>query len=563
MAKTLPSASRSALPAAARSAALLTGALAMAACGALGCTDQDPVEATAVVPDDIAFAELGPVALASGAGSFRFGAASAATQIEDDNPTTDWYAWTLPEDQGGLGQGEAFVGDASKGYTMAIEDIALITALGLDSYRFSIEWARVEPQRDVIDEEALAHYDAFIDALVAAGVRPMVTVHHFSNPVWVADPADPDCASGPGDDNLCGLGHAEGGPLVVDEMAEHAALLAERFGDRVDEWATVNEPVNYLLAAYGVGAFPPGQTKVFALLEEFVPVVRDYALAHAAMYRALDEGDTVDADGDGDPASVGLTLSVGYWEPAAFNAPSEDPSDVTARDRLEYVYHHLLVDAIRAGRFDSDLDGELDTDLPELQGTLDWLGVQYYFRAGVTGQNGLIPVLELTPCFSTFDFGACLPPKDPSFCVPAMGYEFWAPGLYHVLVDFAERWPDLPLMVTESGLATEQGIRRAEHVVRSLEQIARARAEGVDVRGYYHWSLYDNFEWAEGFEPRFGLYHVDYDTFTRTPTEGAEVLGVIASARLLHGADRAKYGGDGAMTLEDPEESPRELCSGF
>jgi beta-glucosidase len=507
----------------------------------------------------IAFGAMGSLSGDAGRGGFRFGAASAATQIEDGNDRTDWWFWTAPEGEGGLDRGAAFVGDASRGHALALEDVALLQAMHLDSYRFSIEWARVEPERDVIDEEALAHYDALVDALVAAGIRPMITVHHFSNPVWVSDPRDPDCAAGPTDENLCGFGHPEGGPQIVEEVAEHAALLAERFGDRVDEWGTVNEPVNYLLAGYGVGTFPPGRQTILteeSLLGEFLPAVRDYLRVHAAIARALKDGDVIDADGDGAPADVGLTLSVAAWQPSRFNAPSGEPEDVEAASRVEYVYHHLFVEAVRQGRFDGDLDGTLEEDMPEIAGTIDWLGVQYYFRTGVTGTaadgtpGGLIPLLEVTPCFPPFDFGACLPIEDPTKCVPAMRYEYWEPGLYQVLADFGARWPDLPLVVTESGLATDVGRRRAQHVVRSLEQIARARDEGVDVRGYYHWSLTDNFEWAEGFEPRFGLYRVDYDTYERTATEGATVLGDIAGAREVTSAQRRELGGLGPMEPE-------------
>ncbi len=222
-----------------------------------GCGGDDP-------PPSISYGPVGPLVGDAGRGSWRFGAASAATQIEDANDRTDWWFWTAPESQGGLDRG-TFVGEASRGHALALEDVGLLTAMNLDSYRFSIEWSRIEPERDVIDEEALAHYGALLDALVAAGVRPMITVHHFSNPVWVADPRDPDCLAGPTDENLCGFGHPEGGPLIVEEMRQHAALLAERFGDRVDEWGTVNEPVNYLLAGYGLGSFPPGKQEILSV----------------------------------------------------------------------------------------------------------------------------------------------------------------------------------------------------------------------------------------------------------------------------------------------------------
>jgi beta-glucosidase len=199
-----------------------------------------------------------------------------------------------------------------------------VKALGVDSYRFSIEWARIEPERDQIDEAAIAHYRAQLQAMAAMGLRPVVTIHHFSNPVWVADPRDPECIGGPRDTNLCGLGSA-GGAQIIAEMAQHAGLLAERLGDLVDEWGTLNEPLIYLFAAYGFGQFPPGKFAINNLATDFVPVLRDYIGAHAAMYKAIKANDTVDADGDGDAAAVGLSMAVADWQPSRASKPSTSP----------------------------------------------------------------------------------------------------------------------------------------------------------------------------------------------------------------------------------------------
>jgi beta-glucosidase len=506
----------------------------------VGCSGDD---APAIV-----FGTFGPLSGDAGRGSFRFGVATAATQIEDMNTSTDWYLWTRPVPSGGLGK-SPFVGDATRGYSKMMDDIALIQQMGVDSYRFSIEWARLEPTRDKLDEDAIAHYRAELMALRAAGIHPVVTLHHFSNPVWVADPRDSACASGPSDTNLCGLG-SPGGPMVIAEMAQHAALLAQRFGDLVDDWGTLNEPVNYLLAAYGIGSYPPGRFTILSPTTLFVPVVRDYIAAHAAMYRAIKANDTVDADGDGIAAEVGLSLSIADWEPARDNMPSTNPDDIAARDRLVYLFHYLFADALVRGMLDTNLDGVPDEQHPEWAGTLDWLGVQYYLRSGVTAATALIPVVNLTPCFGGFDAGACLPAPDPTYCVPRMGYEGWTDGIGDILVAFHERYPELPLVVTEAGIATDVGKRRAENIVRILEAIARARDAGVDVRGYYHWSLTDNFEWSEGFGPHFGLYSVDYATYARTATEGADALTAIAKARTLTSAQRSRYGGTGPMTPE-------------
>ena len=153
----------------------LAVATSLAACGG-----SDPA------PVDVPFGTMGPLVGDAGKGGFRFGAASAATQIEDGNVNTDWYVFTQPEADGGLGH-DTFVGDAAMGYTKAIEDVGLLSDMHLDSYRFSIEWSRVEPQRDQWDEAALQHYDEVIDSARARGLRPVITLHHFTDPRWFFD----------------------------------------------------------------------------------------------------------------------------------------------------------------------------------------------------------------------------------------------------------------------------------------------------------------------------------------------------------------------------------------
>lgn len=505
--------------------------------------------------DDIAFDTPGPLSSPAGAGRFRFGAATAAAQIEDGLTASDWYVWTLPEAEGGLGNSVP-IGDAVRGASLAVQDVGLMQALALDAYRFSVDWSRIEPARGQIDMDGLDHYDRFIDALVASDVRPMITVHHFSSPVWVDDPRQPVCDddAAPTDANLCGWGHPTGGPLIVEALAEHAALLARTYGDRVDDWCTLNEPINYLLAAYGVGQFPPGRSFLLADFDRMMDAYRQFLAAHVAIYRAIKENDVFDADGDGLAAEVGLSLSVAQWEPSANNQPSDAPADIAARDMVEYVYHYLYVDALRSGTFDADLDGVGEEAHPDWQGALDWLGVQYYFRSGVTGSPGLIAQLGATPCYGTFDFGACLPVEDETWWVPSMHYEYYAPGIHDVLVAMGARWPDLPLVVTEAGIAARNGERRAENIVRTLEQIQRARDAGVDVRGYYHWSLMDNFEWAEGYTPKFGLYSVDLDTFERRETVGSQVFADIAADRRVTREHRMQYGGTGPMSPAIQEE---------
>jgi beta-glucosidase len=153
-----------------------------------------------------------------------------------------------------------------------------------------------------------------------------------------------------------------------------------------------------------------------------------------------------------------------------------------------------------------------------------------------------------------------VPPLDPTFCIPVEQYEYDAAGLYDILTDFGKRWPKLPLVVSEHGIQTRVSARREENLVRGLEQIERARQAGVDVRGYYEWSVFDNFEWTLGLLPRFGLYTVDDKTYARTATDASKLFGGVASARSVTSEERKKFGGTGPMTKEAGGINAEGLC---
>lgn len=537
-----------------QSAAVALGLLV----GLSGCGDEKK-DAPAVV----GFGESGSTSADTGDGSFTFGVATAATHIEDMNDHVDWEYWTRPVADGGYGQGAAYLGDAVQGYTRMLDDVELISNLGVDSYRFSMEWARIEPERDKVEEAPLQRYSDFIDALVEKDIEPMVTIHHFSNPLWVAVPGELDCADGPTDTNLCGWSHPEGGPLIIEELVEHAAMLAKRYGDRVDDWVTINEPVNYSLSSYAITAFPPGADLLLNQPQAWLASFKNLIAAHSAIYDAIKANDTVDADGDGVAASVGLSLNVSNFEPVNMNgAMPVDQAAIDATARYKYFYQELFPKSIIEGNFDADFDMVAEEDHPEWRGRMDWLGVQYYSRVGVT-PNAFFPFIMAVPCAVGPEFGGCLPPLDRTKCVPSMNYEWQEEGVYEVLKEYSAAWPDLPMLVTESGIAATEPQRRSEHIVRSLEQIAKARDEGVDVRGYYHWTLMHNFEWAEGYGPKFGLYSVDRTTFERTPTSAVDTLKDITRRRGLTQEQIDTLGGNGPLTLEaeTPAAGDGPICN--
>jgi beta-glucosidase len=312
------------------------------------------------------------------------------------------------------------------------------------------------------------------------------------------------------------------------------------YGDRVDEWA-VNEPVNYMPAAYGAGFFSPGRALVFSDFLAFMEVARDFIAAHVAIYEALKTcGDR--RDGDGEAASVGMTLGRRLGRGAQQHAEHRRGR----RRAAERTPSPPLFPTRSSTDRSTPILTASPRDSPQRR-QADWLGVQYYLRECRTCA---VPGVEATPCFD----------RRHGRVHPAVGRDalrrrcatVHEPGLYDILVDYDERYgAAFPLLVTESGIATEVGTRRAENVVRTLEQINFARESGVDVRGYYHWSFTDNFEWAEGYEPRFGLYRVDRTgAYPRVATEGATVLGQIALDRMLTVAQRESFGGLGPMTPE-------------
>jgi beta-glucosidase len=415
--------------------------------------------------------------------AFRFGVATAAHQVEGGNDNSDW--WDFEQRPGRVADG-SHSGRACEHFQHFREDLALVRDLHNDAYRFSVEWARVEPEPGRFDPAALAHYREVVMACRSLGLEPLVTLYHFTLPRWFA---------------------ARGGWLAAGAVADfrrYARAVAEALGPLVCLWVTVNEPVVYLYQGYLRGVWPPGRRS----LPEAVRAGRTLARAHVEAYRVLHE-----APGYGGEAShVGISQHLRVFDPAR---PGHR-LDAWAAAAQEAVFNWGFLDSLERGRFYPPLGvGDPITGWRPCQ---DYVGVNYYSRDRV----------RFTPTRPGELFG--VPDRPAGVWRNDLGWEVYPPGLGRLLREAYRRY-GRPLWVTENGIADAVDRDRPAFVAAHLAEVARLLAEGVPVGGYCHWSLYDNFEWAEGFSARFGLYAVDYATQRRTLREGGRAYAAIARSR--------------------------------
>lgn len=382
---------------------------------------------------------------------FSWSSATAAHQIEGANWNNDWWRW---EHTPGSGCVEPS-GDACDSWHRWEADADLVAELGLDSYRFSVEWSRIEPEDGEISIAALDHYRRVCEGLRERGVEPVVTFHHFTTPRWVADRGgweDPDTAA---------------------RFGAFCEVVAARLGDVMGRACTINEPNIVASIGWGRGGFPPGVSdwgRVAGVQQVFIAGHRTAV-------------DAIRAAAPGIP--VGLTLSMTDYQ--AVDGAEERMARRRAKDE--------------------------DVFLEATAGD-DFVGVQSYTRIRI-GPDGP------------------LGPEDGVAVLP-MGYEYWPQALE---ASVRRAWEvtggTTPILVTENGIGTDDDAQRIDYLHASLTGLHRAIADGVDVRGYTCWSLLDNFEWAYGYGPRFGLVEVDRTTFERRPKASARWFSEVARANAL------------------------------
>jgi beta-glucosidase len=438
---------------------------------------------------------------------FVWGAATAAYQIEgaardDGRGPSIWDTFSRTP-------GKVFAGHtgdvACDHYHRYREDVALMAALGLRAYRFSVAWPRIRPDgTGPVEPRGLAFYDRLVDELLAAGIQPLVTLYHWDLPQTLED---------------------RGGWAVretAEFFAEYAQVVYARLGDRVPTWTTLNEPWCSAYLGYAAGRHAPGR--------------QDPAAAFAAVHHLLlGHGLATQALRAAGAATLGITLNL-----ASVSAvDADDDGDVAAARLVDGLHNRIFLDPILRGEYPADVLEHVGRfvepifirpgDEAIISAPLDVLGINYYTPTYVAARPG-DPGRPSDPGTENIAF---LPPAGP---VTDMGWQIEPAALRRLLERVARDYPGVPLLITENGAAYPTGpepdasspggsrvpdVDRVRYLDGHLRAAQEAVTSGADLRGYFVWSLLDNFEWAEGYRKRFGIVHVDYETQQRVPKASA------------------------------------------
>jgi len=382
-------------------------------------------------------------------------------------------------------------------YHRYAEDVALMGDLGIGYYRFSLAWPRLIPSgTGALNPAGVDFYDRLLDQLHGRGITPWVTLYHWDLPQPLED--------------------AGGWPERDTAMRfrDYALAAHERFRDRISHWTTLNEPWVSAFLGYGSGRHAPGRTEPAAAVRAAHHLMLGHGLAVQSMREVFPEG------------HYGITLNLLPVDPA-----TSDPADVDAARRGDATSNRIFLDPILRGSYPEDLVADVasvldqshvqDGDLEAISAPLDFLGVNYYTRAVVRAGKPAEGLTELVGSEFVERVDRGLPKTE-------MGWEIDPQGLYDTLFRLHSDYPPVPLYVTENGaampdeVAVDGGVHdqsRVDYLDAHIRSAHRAIEDGVDLRGYFVWSMLDNFEWAEGYSKRFGIVYVDYETLVRTPKD--------------------------------------------
>lgn len=478
--------------------------------------------------------------------TFMFGTATAGFQVDmgcPDDPlgdcldaNSDWYAFSTHPDVINSttaflsGQDPAVVGPGF--YQLYEEDLDRVAyELEHNAFRMGLEWSRIFPEAtdgiegygdliNVANIEAIDHYHRVFAALRARGITPMVTVNHYSLPLWIHNGAECHLNY-----NTCGHKGWRDKERTVDELAKFAGFVAQEFGAEVDLWATENEPLAVVLP--GFLAPSPGRTNPpaeFAKAEGATTTYLGLIEAHARMYDAIKAGDRWDVDRDGLNSKVGIVYNMSPVKPWDEN----NPLDVQAAKNVFYLWNTAFLNAVCQGMLDDDLDGVAEYR-EDLDNRMDYVGINYYTRITVGGLRfSIMPRFSPLATFNPFQMQA---------------WEDYDKGLYEMIKYVWDTYR-LPSIVTENGAEDpDDDGTGASYLVRHLTWVGKAVEEGLPVTGYFYWTLMDNVEWNHGMNVRMGLYAVDADDpdKVRTPRQAVPYYAEIARTHTISTALQTQF----------------------
>jgi beta-glucosidase len=418
---------------------------------------------------------------------FKWGSATSSHQVEGNNSNNQWWAWE--QIAGHIRNGDRS-GLACDWWRNAEADFDRMVELGLNAHRLSIEWSRIEPREGHFDDAAIDRYRAMLLGLRQRGIEPMVTLHHFTNPIWLEE-----------------RGGWEQDGVVVPLFERFATRVVKSMGDLCDLWCTINEPNIYAGMGYlAEGQMPPGYQHQ---LQRAVAVMRNMLLGHAAAYQVLHQNQRL--------ARVGIAHHMRHFHPLR-DGHVLDGLVARAQDS---AFNQSILTALLNGRWDLLMrQGGAGPSARPLRGTLDWIGLNYYSRQCTTidreSPHTLYGKLVNMPdaIMSDYEYG-----------------EVYPEGMMPLLRRLART--RLPIYITENGLPDADDDQRPDFIVRHLRALWAAIQFNYPVQGYYHWSFVDNFEWGEGWRMKFGLYELDPATQARTPRRSAFVYRDIVKANAI------------------------------
>ncbi len=402
---------------------------------------------------------------------FRWGTATAAYQVEGSNTNSDWWLWEQAE--GHILENQKS-GLASNWWENAEADLDAAAAMGTNAHRLSLEWSRIEPQPSVFDNKALDRYRQILQAMRDRGIEPMVTLHHFSNPIWLTEKGDFNTR------------------LVVDYFQRFTAKVVDTLGDLIPKWVTINEPMVYIIMRYLNGRFPEPQQKGWGAAFK---ATRNLLRCHAAAYQTIKERYP--------QAEVGIAKNMTILEPKADRFLNR----WWAR-RASWIYNEAWWEMLVDGRFHRPFGRGIVDGLAD---SFDFIGINYYTRV----------YLKFPPRGRLWE-----EEWGPDAVVSDGNYgEVYPAGLFQVIKSVLKY--DKPIYITENGLPDVEDRLRPSFLITHLREIWRAISFCFPVMGYYHWSLVDNFEWDRGWTQRFGLIELNPETQERKLRESGRLYGEI------------------------------------